>query len=406
MRERQISDVAEGTPSLSVIVPVFNSEQYLEKCLDSIVKQTFDDMEIIIVDDGSTDGSLGICNAYGRLDKRIKVISKENGGLIRARKTGLSAARGDIIGFVDSDDWIEPEMYEELVQCMRQRGCDLVSSGIIRDDQQSGVSKVLFDHYGEGLYDGVDSGIYPTMLFDERYKDFGLYCNLVNKVYKKSLLDRVYEKINEDVFYGEDALACYPYCLLCDSIYILHKAFYHYNIREDSMCSTPDQRLLQNNHLLYMALQDIFRKTDSCHVLMRQLKRYMIRLEKHSMMMLYRIHPATWDTWRFSYPDDLFEYKFVIYGAGACGQALYRVICEKEKEKNLAYWVDQQADERTEECSYPIQFPDVLRRTNWEIVFIAVESEALACKISEDLQAIYGINEERVYWSKVEHIWF
>lgn len=399
----QIENIEIRNPVLSVIVPVFNSEQYLEECLDSIIKQTYCDMEIIIVDDGSTDGSLKICNAYSHLDHRIRVISKENGGLIRARKTGLSAALGKIIGFVDSDDWIEPQMYEELIRYMIETGCDMVSSGIIRDWQDSGESKGLLDHYNEGLHKDLESEIYPTMLFDEQYDDMGLYCNLVNKVFKKSILDEIYEDINEDVFYGEDALTCYPYCLQCDSIYILHKAFYHYNIRNGSMCSQSDERLPQNNYLLYVGLRDAFRKSESYFPLMRQLKRYVIRLEKHCLLRLYRINPAVLDVWKFLYPDNLFQKKLVIYGAGACGQALYRMVCEKGNEKNIACWVDKQADERTEECAYPIRYPNVLLRTDWEVILIAVENESLARQIADEIRVVYGI-EEGVYWSKVEHI--
>ena len=117
-------------PMLSVIIPIYNSEKYLEKCLESVVNQTFTDMEIILVNDGSTDHSLDICNSYQKKDTRIKVISKENGGLIRARKTGLSAAAGKRIGFVDSDDWIEPEMYEVLLRHMEETGCDMISISV------------------------------------------------------------------------------------------------------------------------------------------------------------------------------------------------------------------------------------------------------------------------------------
>lgn len=400
---RKMENIEGRNPVLSIIVPVFNSEQYLEKCLDSIVKQTFGDMEIIVVDDGSTDGSLRICNAYCYLDNRIKVISKKNGGLIRARKTGMSVAVGKIIGFVDSDDWIEPEMYEELIRYMVNSGCDMVSSGIIRDYEDLGRSNTLFDCYAERLYSNLEAEIYPTMLFDEQNNNMGLYCNLVNKVFKKSILDKVYENVDEEVFYGEDALVCYPYCLLCDSVYILHKAFYHYNIRSGSMCSRPDQRLPQNNYLLYTGLREAFQKSGCSFSLMRQLKRYIIQLEKHSLKMLYHINPAVLDAWKFQYSDDLFQKKFVIYGAGACGQALYRLVCNKGKEQNIVCWVDKHADMRVEECTFPVQFPHVLETMEWEAVIIAVENEALARQIACEIKNLYNI-EENVYWNKVEHI--
>ena len=154
-----------------------------------------------------------------------------------------------------------------------------------------------------------------------------------------------------------------------------------------------------------MGLQDIFRKSDSFFVLMRQLKSYMIRLERHSMTTLYHINMVARDVWKFSYPDELFRKKLVIYGAGACGQALYRQICERGMERNVLHWVDKRANERIEECSYPIQFPNVLKGADWEALVIAVESEALAQEIADEVGSLYGIEKERLYWSAVEHMW-
>ena len=107
-------------PKISIIVPVYNVEKYIRKCLDSILNQTFKDFELILVDDGSLDNSGKICDDYALKDNRIKVIHKKNGGLSSARNAGLDVAQGDYIGFVDSDDWIEPDMYEILYEnCIR-----------------------------------------------------------------------------------------------------------------------------------------------------------------------------------------------------------------------------------------------------------------------------------------------
>ena len=114
---------------ISVIVPVYNVEPYLRKCLDSVINQTYKDMEILIVDDGSTDGSGDICDEY-KTDKRVRVFHTENRGLSCARNVGLDNAKGDWIGFVDSDDWIEPEMYELLIKRAEETGADIVECGV------------------------------------------------------------------------------------------------------------------------------------------------------------------------------------------------------------------------------------------------------------------------------------
>ena len=116
---------------ISIIVPVYNVEKYLERCIESIVNQTYKDIEIILVDDGSPDNCPVICDRYAEKDNRIKVIHKQNGGLINARKSGLEIAQGDYIGFVDSDDWIEPEMYEYFAQMINKYSPDMVLSCLL-----------------------------------------------------------------------------------------------------------------------------------------------------------------------------------------------------------------------------------------------------------------------------------
>ena len=118
---------------LSVIVPVYNVETYLRRCLDSILHQTQPVQEIICVDDGSTDRSLAVLQEYERANEQIRVVHKENGGLVSARKAGLALATCPYATYVDSDDFIEPEMYEELMQPLLENDADVVTSGTIRD---------------------------------------------------------------------------------------------------------------------------------------------------------------------------------------------------------------------------------------------------------------------------------
>ena len=110
---------------LSVIIPVYNVEKYLDKCVQSVVDQTYSDLEIILVDDGSTDSSGMLCDNWKEKDRRISVIHKNNGGLSSARNTGIAAAKGDFISFIDSDDFIESEMYETMIYAQLRSGKDI-----------------------------------------------------------------------------------------------------------------------------------------------------------------------------------------------------------------------------------------------------------------------------------------
>ena len=111
--------------SVSIVIPVYNAEQYLRKCLDSVCAQSDCVKEIILVNDGSTDGSLNVCSEYAQKDGRIKIIDKQNEGTEQAIIDGVNATTGEYIGFVDSDDYIEPNMYSELFDCIKQSGADI-----------------------------------------------------------------------------------------------------------------------------------------------------------------------------------------------------------------------------------------------------------------------------------------
>ena len=119
----------EHNPLISVIVPVYNVAEYLSRCVDSILAQSYENLQIILVDDGSTDDSGKICEEYAKKDARIQVIHQNNGGLSSARNAGLDLASGEYIGFVDSDDWIEPEMYAEMLARMEKYDAQLVCAG-------------------------------------------------------------------------------------------------------------------------------------------------------------------------------------------------------------------------------------------------------------------------------------
>ncbi len=116
-------------PIISVIVPVYNVEEYIHRCIDSILAQTFKEFELILVDDGSPDQSGKICDEYALIDSRIKVIHKKNGGLSDARNAGLEVAQGEYIGFVDSDDFIESDMYEKLLEACKENSSQIAMCG-------------------------------------------------------------------------------------------------------------------------------------------------------------------------------------------------------------------------------------------------------------------------------------
>jgi glycosyltransferase involved in cell wall biosynthesis len=389
-------------PLVSVIVPVFNAERYLERCIESIVNQTYSPIEIILVNDGSTDGSFDICKRYRKSDARISVISQVNQGPNCARKLGLQKAKGKLIGFVDSDDWIAPEMYEKMVQIYEQYHAKLISTGIYRDYENERWNQEFCDHFAEGFYQNLERDIYPTMLRNAEVGDFGLYCTLVNKLFLRDQLIQVYETLNTEIFFGEDALTLYKYCLLSDSVYISRSSYYHYCIHPGSICRKEDEKLLYNAYLLYKELKGLFIEHPSSHVLMRQLKRYMLDIESHNMRTLFDIDVEVLGKWKFQY-ENYVDARIVLYGAGQCGQALHHQLCMQHKEKNIVAWVDEKFRERTEQCSYQIDSVERLSEIRFDYVIIAVLDSVLADQIKKKLMETYGIAADRIIWKEAQH---
>ena len=173
-----------STPLISVIVPVYNAEKYLCKCIESIQDQTYSKLEIVLVDDGSTDSSGCICQTYAQKDARIKVIQKANGGQASARNLALDQVSGEYIGFVDADDWLEPDMYERLMKAVEQMDVPLVMCGRYNVDEKKGTKHAIFAYPGR-KYWTQEEMIRRFLLTD------GIDGSPCDKLIKKELVDNI-----------------------------------------------------------------------------------------------------------------------------------------------------------------------------------------------------------------------
>lgn len=185
-------------PLISVVIPAYNIEQYIERTLDSVVGQTFSNLEIIVVNDGSQDNTANVLDRYAKMDSRIKIIHKENGGVTKARLTGVAAASGEWIGFIDGDDEIEPDMYEILIANAIKYGADISHCGY----QMEFPSRVDF-YYGTGRLVEQDNMAGLKDLIEGKFVEPGLWNKLFHKTLFHSLLqDELMDlsiKINEDL---------------------------------------------------------------------------------------------------------------------------------------------------------------------------------------------------------------
>lgn len=204
-----------SSPSISIIIPVYKAEATINKCLDSFINQTFNDWELILVDDGSPDSSGRICDDYCERDSRIHVIHQSNSGVSSSRQVGLESSSGIYIIHADSDDWVEPEMLEELFRVATADDADMVICDFYSDDG-------IHSTYLEQRPTSLDSSV---ILYDLFGKIHGSCCN---KLVKKSCIERFAAHFPAGINYCEDV--CFNVQLLKHDIKVsyLNKAFYHY----------------------------------------------------------------------------------------------------------------------------------------------------------------------------------
>ena len=214
------------TERISVIVPAYNLAQWLPRCLESILGQTHSDLEVIVVDDGSRDETCSVAEAYARKDSRVKVISKENGGVTSARLCGLKAATGRWIGFVDGDDVLDAGMYARLLQNAHDHNADISHCGYQRNFPDGGLEF----HYNTGKIRKQDSLTGLRDLLEERLIEPGL----CSKLYRADLFVGLEEKMDLTIRNNEDMLM--NYYLFSNAATSVYEDVcpYHYMIREDS----------------------------------------------------------------------------------------------------------------------------------------------------------------------------
>ena len=208
---------------ISVIVPVYNVEQYLERCIDSIINQTYTNLEIILVNDGSTDNSGKLCDELAKKDERIRVIHKENGGLSDARNRGIDEAESDLVGFIDSDDYIDSDMYEVLLKNLNNTDADLSMCALYDVYNNTPEAQVTNKETWE-----LSSEQAIKMVMEAKI----LSVTAVNKLYRKSLFSDLKFEVGK---IAEDAFIMIKLLDKCKKIVATNEKKYYYVHRENSI---------------------------------------------------------------------------------------------------------------------------------------------------------------------------
>lgn len=358
---------------VSIIVPIYNIEPFVEECIQSIINQSYKNIEIILVNDGSTDKSGNICDKYNHIDSRIKTIHKTNGGLINARKTGLKQATGDYILYIDGDDWVEPNLVQYYIESVTKYNADVIISAHM--ENLSGRIEILPNTISPGFYNKEDliSKVYPKMLYNGKFSQFGIFSYVWGKMYRKEILIQNQLNVDENIFIGEDAACLYPTLLDANSLVILDQPFYHYRQRVDSLIKTQKKNEINKIITFYNYLKEIFNKKNYLKLMLPQLQFFVL-----SLLTVRSEGPSLYNKLKYLYPFDGVKYNdnIVICGGGTFGQHLYKRL-KNIKQNKIVAWVDEWF-EYYSKLGLPINSFEYLNNLEYDFIVIALIDEDIS----------------------------
>ena len=273
-------------PLVSIIIPVYNVEQYLDECMKTLLRQTYTNLDIILVDDGSKDQSSMMCDEYAKQDYRVQVVHKENGGLVSAWRAGVKVAKGTYLLFVDSDDWVDLEMIEELVGYTDSSSKEIICSNYVIEKKNQSI--YVKQSMKPGVYNREDiiAKLYPYMMGLENRR---IHCSRCMKLFSKELIVENMKYGRQEITMGEDMNITFPAILDAERIVVLDEGYYyHYRLVESSMIHKYNPRLYNNNKLLYKTLQEIVR-SKSAEGILEQKEILLTGLQKEYVFLLFYV---------------------------------------------------------------------------------------------------------------------
>lgn len=395
---------------LSVVVPIYNCETYLKECVDSILCQTYENLELILVNDGSLDSSGDICDAYRRNDARVMVIHKENEGLLKARLTGILAASGTCVTFVDGDDWIAPDAYEHMMAYAERH--DVVISGIYRyysheeayhNGESGGCEKYEIKTdlpvWPEGFYEkeAIEKQIIPYMLWSNKRNTWELDPSVWSKIFKKELLLSYLKKAGKlDIYFGEDTAVVYPLMLKAESVVVTHFCYYYHRQRRKGEVASyfQEEAFFEKSFSLYQYLKEEFSKSAYWSVLHSQLEHFYINAVQLKQQCLSDYREEKEDIFPFwVIPKGA---KVVLYGAGVTGKRYF----EQNQNYgfcNIVLWADQNYKKIQEENEKVVS-PEGIFTASYDYLIIAIQSAGLAQQIGRTLSE-RDVPTEKIIWN-------
>lgn len=376
----------------SIIIPIYNLEDYVEKCIESALKQSYKNIEIILVDDGSTDKSGSICDYYGNIDNRVRVVHKENGGLVSARKAGLEISCGEYIVPLDADDWIEPAMVESMVSIMERGHIDFAQCSIVWE-YINGKNEDSNDVLKEGEYDlsKYDNELYENLFIKRRDVSLnGARLNICSCIFSRELMLRSQNLINNTLVNGEDDACFFIAMLQTSKFYKFRHAYYHSLVRGNSMSHAQKMFDVNQVFIIESLVRPVLNRHPFFELLEPMFNRYLLNL-----FNIYAIH-----YWKIGY-DKLYLFdsdilpsgaKIVIYGAGVVGQSYYLLL---SKSYNIVGWIDEKKQHVND---INIDKVEAIKKFSYDYVILAIKDEKIAKEMRQRLIGL-GVNTKQIIWN-------
>lgn len=387
-------------PLVSVIVPIFNTEKYLFDCIKSILNQTYKKIELILVDDGSTDNSFEVCEKCSKTDERIRIIQSRHQGLVLTRKRGVQEAKGEYCIFVDSDDWIDKNLLESTVCRIEDGSVDIVNYNLYSVDNSE--VKCWTYTVPEGLYEKETlKNLYTKMVFDFQYGCPGIIQSLCTKLIRKELLWNCLSEVDQRITLGEDAAVTYPMMLKAERVIVLHKAFYFYRMRPESMCHTTDGGIFNKLSLFQQYIKKVFEEYSKEYKLESQLQAYLLNYITKGLREVFSVKMGS----LYQMPTGLLsdtDRRIVLYGAGKVGKSYYRRLSEEDT-VDIVAWVDRgKIGQRI--YDHMIENPEIISKAEFDKIIIAVKDWELAEEIRVELEKF--VPKSRILWDRPWSSWY
>ena len=388
---------------LSIVVPVYNVAPYLDRSIQSILQQTYRDIEVILVNDGSTDESKEICEKYARLDSRVKLISQENQGAAIARYNGVWAASGQYITFADPDDYIDLDLYEQLIKCAGDY--DIIICKWLRESDSN--VRCCGDTIRLGAYTAPeDKSFLLQHLINVSLPGgtenicSGIAAYLWNKLFKADLIRNVMEDLISVLsHFNDDRPVIYSAMLRCKSVLLTDICGYHYQVRKDSVAHTPDRccRYIKSMCQFYEFMEPLFSKESAYNVLLPQLQlKLSVEIARGTVRMGFpKQAQLQLRTPIFPYLNLLDGKRIALYGAGNVGLSYHRQV-RKWNVCRIVLWVDHNWEEHAR-AGLAVSPIERLLDSDYDVVILALEDQVSADLTKQELVSM-GIKAERILW--------